>query len=108
MDVMDLRRRKAMKLKSRILRAEIAQKIFVPLKTEVWMQTALHQNPRATECYRFIDLLTDFIERANVSVRCAGTTVESAEGAHNITDVRVIDVAVNDVSDEVVRMPARP
>src|SRR5689334_4496029 len=71
------------------------------------MQPALHQHPRAAERDRLVDLLADLFERANVSVRCARSTVERAERADNVADVRVVDVAIDDVSYDVIRMAAR-
>ena len=41
-DIVNLRRRETMKLKLGILRAQGAQKIFVPLDAKVGMQPALH------------------------------------------------------------------
>src|SRR5262245_7877628 len=71
------------------------------------MQAALHQYARTTQCNRFVDLLTDFIERANVCIGGPGSAIERAERTHDVTHVRVIDVAINDVRDDVARMSAR-
>src|SRR5678816_709296 len=37
----------------------------------------------------------------------AGATIERAERADDVADVRVIDVAINDVGNDVIRMAAR-
>ena len=93
-----------MQLKARILRAQGAQKIFVPLDTKVRMKATLHQNAGATERDRLIDLFTDFIYRAHVSIGCAGPAIERAEGADHVADVCIIDIPVDDVGDNVVGM----
>src|SRR5258708_2654053 len=104
MQVMNLRRREAMQLKSRILRAQSAQQIFVPLNPKVRMQPALHQNACATQRNRLVDLLANLIDSAHVGVRRAGPSIERAERADDVADVRVIYVAIDDIGDDVVRM----
>src|ERR1043165_6380512 len=37
----------------------------------------------------------------------AGPAIERTEGADHVADVRVVDVAIDDVSDDIVRMAAR-
>src|SRR5882672_321219 len=68
------------------------------------MQAALHQNAGAAECDRFIDLLADFLQCPDISVRRTWPAIESAEGANYIANIRVIDIAVDYVGDDVVRM----
>ena len=106
MDVVNLGRRKAVQLKLRILRVQRAQQIFVPLDTKVGMQSALHQHAGAAERDRLVDLLADLFERAHVSVGRAGPAIERAERADDVADVRVVDVAIDDVGDDVVGMSA--
>ena len=106
MDVVNLGRRKAVELKRRILRVQRPQQIFIPLDAKVRMQAALHQHTGAAKRDRLVDLLANFLERADVSVRRARATIESAEGTDNVADVGVVDVAVDDVGDDVCRMPA--
>jgi hypothetical protein len=64
------------------------------------MQTSLHQNAGAAQGDRFIDLFTDFVYRAHVGIGRAGPAIKRAEGADDVADVRVIDVAVDDVRDD--------
>ena len=70
------------------------------------MQPALHQNARAAQRDRLVNLFANFIERAHISVRRAGPAIEGAERADDVADVRVVDVAVDDVGDDVVGMLA--
>ena len=104
MQVVNLWRREAVQLKARILRAQGAQQIFVPLDAKVRVQSALHQHARATQRDRLVNLLANFVERAHVSIGRAGPPIERAERADNVADVRVIDVAIDDVGDDVVRV----
>ena len=65
-------------------------------------KSALHQDAGAAERNRFINLVADFVERADVSVRRARPAVESTEGTNYVADIRVVDIAVDDVGDDVV------
>ena len=103
---MDLGWREAVKLKAGILCTERAQKIFIPLDSKIRMQSALHQNAGATERDRLVDLFANLFKRAHVSVGCAGPAVERAESADDVAHVRVVDVPIDDVSDDIVRMLA--
>ena len=102
MDVVNLGRREAVQLKARILRAERPQQIFIPLDAEIRMQPALHQNAGAAQRDCLVNLCANFVERAHVSVGRARPPVERAESADDIADVRVVDVAIDDVGDDVV------
>ena len=106
MQVMNLWRRKAVQLKARILRAQCAQQILVPFNAKIRMQSALHQNARAAQRNRLVNLRADFIDGADVSIRRTGPAIECAEGADNVADICVVDVAIDDVGDDVVRMAA--
>src|SRR3954462_6442621 len=73
---------------------------------EVRVKPALHEHARSAERNRFVNLLVDFINRADVSFRMSRTAIEGAESADDVADVCVIDVAVNDVSDDARRVKA--
>jgi hypothetical protein len=68
------------------------------------VQSTLHQDPRPAESNRLVNLRADFVERPHISVGCAGPAIESAERTHNVADIRVVDIAVDDVGDYVVWM----
>src|ERR1051325_5451084 len=68
------------------------------------MQAALHQYPGSTECDGFIDLLINLVKRSYICVGCTGSPVKRAECAHNVADIRVIDIPIDYVSDDIVRM----
>ena len=68
------------------------------------MQSTLHQHARAAERNRLVDLGADLIDGADISVGRARPAIERAERADHIADVRVVDVAIDDVGDDVVGM----
>src|SRR2546423_5083303 len=68
------------------------------------MQSSLHQHTSAAECDRLVDLFANLIHRAHVRVGRAGAAIECAERADDVADVRVIDVAIDDVGDDVIWM----
>ena len=101
MNVVYLGRRKAVQLKAGIFRMQRPQQIFVPLDIKIGMQPALHQHAGAAERDRLVDPLADLFDRMHVSVRLAGPAIERAERADDVAHVGVIDVAVDDVGDDV-------
>src|SRR5215813_1306348 len=106
MKIVNLRWRETMKLKARIFCAQGPQEIFVPFDAEVRVQASLHKDAGAAERDGFIDLFADFVYRAHIGIRRAGAAIEGAEGADHVADVGVVDIAVDDISDDVVRMMA--
>ncbi len=95
-----------MELERRILRVQRSQQVLVPLDTKVWMQSALHQDAGAAECNCFVDLFANLVDGANVSVRCSRPPIKRAEGANYVADIRVIDIAIDDIGDDIVRVSA--
>src|SRR5439155_1184546 len=104
MQVMNLGRRETVQLKAGILRAQSAQQIFVPFDAKVRVQASLHQHAGAAERNRLVNLRANLVDGAHVSIGRAGPAIERAESTHDVADVRVIDVAIDYVSDNVVRV----
>src|SRR5258708_36571232 len=102
MKVVDFRRRKTMQLKTRVPRGQGPQQIFVPFDAKGRVQSALHQHTRAAQGNRLVNLRANLVDRAHVSIRGARPSIKRAERADYIADVRVVDVAIDDVSDDVV------
>ena len=84
----------------RIFFPDVMQKIEIPLKRQLRMVPALHQNLHSTRCGQFIQFLVDLFKREHVMIFIALGPVKRAELAVNIADVRVIDVSIRDVSDD--------
>src|SRR5215470_8306270 len=95
-----------MKLEARIFCAQRPQQIFVPLDAKVRMQPALHQYACAAEGDCLVDFVADLVDGSDVGVRGAGPAVESAKCAHDVTDVRVVYVSIDDVRYDIVPMAA--
>src|SRR2546426_1547969 len=108
MEVMNLRRRETMQLKARVLRTKRAQKIFVPLDAEIRMQPTLHQHTGASERDRLVNLRANLIYRAHVGVGRTWPAIERAESADDVTYIRIINVSIDDVGDDVIGMTSFP
>ena len=65
---------------------------------------ALHENLDAADRRQFVELLVDLVERQDVMIVVALGAVERAELAVHVADVRVVDVAVDDVGDDLVAL----
>jgi hypothetical protein len=84
-----------------------AKEIFVPVQRQVGIVPALQQQLPAPECDRLVDLPEDLLEPEHVPFSRSDRTVEGAEITAGDADIRVVDVAVDDVADDSVRMLAR-
>src|SRR6516162_1673963 len=68
------------------------------------MHAALHQNSCAAKSEGFLDLFVDDVIRQNISLSITFHAIKSAECAELSADICVVDIPVNDVADDVVRM----
>src|SRR4029079_4001154 len=76
------------------------EQILVVVDGEVGMVPSLHQQAGAAEREGLLDLLEEDRLRQQVALTSvAGTAVERAELAVRVTDVRVVEVAVDDERD---------
>src|SRR5438132_9560111 len=83
-----------------VTRLDRVEEILVVVDREVGVVAALHEEARAAERDRLLDLLEDDRLREEVALaRVAGTAVERAEVAVGVADVRVVEVAVDDEGD---------
>src|SRR6187551_1702500 len=96
-----------MELELRVARLHTAEQILVPLEREIRIVTSLQQQLSATKFDRLVDLPVDLLEAEDVTFRRTYWTIERAEVAAGDADVRVVDVAIDDVGDEAVGMPPR-
>ena len=84
-----------------------AQHFLVPVDFEIGMQAALHQHARASEFDGLADLFVDGVEVEDVTFFCGGAFQRAVEGAESAVlgaEVRVINVAVDDVGDRALGM----
>ena len=98
-DVLDLARRERVQV-DRVAGLDRPEQILVPLDAEVGVVAALHEDGGAAERQRLLDLLED--DGLGQRVALAGVArpaVERAELAVGVTDVGVVQVAVDDERD---------
>ena len=97
-NIHDLRRRKTMApdLEPGLDRP---QQILIPFDLQLRMQPALHQNAGAAQVDGFLDLFEDSLVRMDVTLGVPHRPVERAEAAIFGAEIRVIDVAIDDVAD---------
>ena len=86
------------------LRLMYLQQVEIPLERDVRVVPALHQDLDAAQRLGFVDLGADLLERQRLAFVVLRAAVERAEAAVGDADVRVVDVAVDDVRDDAVRM----
>src|SRR5262245_58283472 len=95
-DVLDLRRRQRVQV-DLVARLDGAEEILVVVDSEIRMVSALHEETRAAERERLLDLLEDDGLRQQVALaRVARPAVERAELAVRVADVGVVEVPVYD------------
>src|SRR5437867_6945268 len=87
-----------------VMRFDITEQVQVPLKWYIRIVSALHQDLARAHFLGFVDLLTDLFDRERPSLGVFRPAVERAESTVGDAHVRVVDVAVHDVRDRVVRM----
>src|SRR5262245_8099628 len=68
------------------------------------MYSTLHQDSCSSQRQRLFDLLEDDVIRQDVGIRTSFNAVESTELAEFLANVCVIDLPVNDVADDIVRV----
>src|SRR6185312_9213054 len=97
-DIDDLRRREAMAPDIETL-LDTAQQVFVPVDLQIRVQAALHQDAGAAEVDRLADLVEDHFLRVHVAFLMPRRAVKGAEAAIFGAEIRVIDIAIDDVAD---------
>src|SRR5262249_41660757 len=91
-----------------IPRLDGAEEVFVPRQRQIRIMPTLQQQLNAAYGDGLVDLAEDVFESEHVAVGRAHRTVERAEIALGDADVRVVDVAIDDVGDDPVRMLPGP
>ena len=92
----------------RMVALDIAHQLQVPLEGDVGVVPTLKQDLYAANGLALVDLGPDLFEAQHVPFMMLGPAIERAELAVGHTDVRVVDVTVDDVSDHVFRMVPPP
>src|SRR5690606_26734308 len=106
-DHLDLGRAEAVHVDGVVL-LDVAQEPRIPVERQVRVVSALHQDLHAAQRLRFVDLRADLFVRQPVRLVVLRPPVEGAEAAVGDADVRVVDVAIDDVADDAVRVLLLP
>src|SRR5687767_12289945 len=70
------------------------------------MNTALHKNSGAAQGQGLFYFFVYHVLGQNIRLGIAFHAIESTEGTELLTNVRIVDIAVNNVTDHVVGMTA--
>src|SRR3954447_18650331 len=84
------------------------QQVLIPIDLEIGVETALHQNARASQADSLLDLGKYELTRENVSFFVAERTIEGAEAAVLSAKIRVVYIAIDNVADDAVRVDLLP
>ena len=108
-DGQDFRGREAVQMDLREALLDAAHHAFEVVYLQLRVQSALHEHAGAAQLHGLADFFVDGFEIQQVAFRrelALERTIEGAEAAILGAEVGVIDVAVDDVSDDAVRMQA--
>ncbi len=86
---------------------DAAHHFLIPLELQVGMQPALHEHAGAAEFHGLADFLVDSLKIQHIAfgpARAFHRRIESAERAVLRAEIRVINIAVNNVSNHALRM----
>src|SRR5438477_9200211 len=101
-EVLELRRTEPMNIDLRIFLSDVVQQIDIPFEAQLRVMSALHQDLNPADSAKFIQLLIELLERDDMMVVVLFGAIKRAELAVNVADVRVIDVAIDDVGNDFV------
>ena len=104
-DVQDLLRRERVEAEP-VLALHPAEEVLVPLDAQLGVEPALQEDLHAAGVDDLLQLLAEHLAREDVPLGVPERAVEGAEAAARRADVRVVDVAVDDVRDDAVRVLA--
>ena len=103
----NLRRRVAVQMNFRKALLDAAEHLFMPVDLQIGVQAALHEDSGAAQFNGFPDLVVDGFKLEDVSLFGRGPfqrPVERTEGAILGAEIRVINVAINDVGSYALGM----
>lgn len=85
--------------------ANVREQIKIPLLRELGVVAALHEDLVTAQRDGLLNLPVHLVMRDDVGVGILLSAVERAELTIDVADVRVVDVAVHDVGDDLVAAP---
>src|SRR5207249_11367004 len=105
-ELLEFRRTKSVNFYVRIFFSDVPKKIDIPLKRQFWMMPALHQNLNSARRRKLVEFLVNLLERKHIMILVAFRPIKGAEFAVNVADIRVVDIAIDDVSHDLASAPA--
>src|SRR5947199_8751012 len=102
----ELARAETMDIDLREFASDVVQQVQIPLLGQLRVMSALHQNLRPAQRNGLLDLLVHLLEGDDIGIVMALHPIECAEFAIDVADIRVVDVAIDDVSDDLVATSA--
>src|SRR4029453_12711292 len=106
-NIQDLRWREAMAVDLKSL-LDSGKEALIIVDLQVRMNTALHENSRPAQHQRFFDFFIDHVIRQNIRLWIALDSIERAERAELFAHIRVVNIAIDDIADDIVRVNALP
>src|ERR1700748_1781679 len=85
-----------------------AQQVLIPLDLQVWVQTALHENPRTAQIYRLLNFAQNRLDGENVAFGMSHGPVKGTKTTVLRAKIRVIDIAVDNVADYTIWVKLAP
>ena len=98
--MLKLRRAESVNINVRIFSANVLQKIDIPLERQFRMMPPLHQDLNPARRRKFVEFLIDLLERQHVMIFVAFRPIKRAKFAVNVADVRVVDIAIDDIGHD--------
>ena len=85
-----------------------AHEVEVPVERQVGVHATLHQDASAADRLKLANLLPDLLEAQGIAVGLPSGPVETAEAAADGADVRVVNVAIDEIGDDLRVTPQAP
>ena len=82
------------------------EQALIIVDLQVRMNTALHENSRPAQRQRFLDFLIDHVIRQNIRLWIAFDSIERAERTELFAHIRVVNIAIDDIADDIIRVNA--
>src|SRR5206468_9236901 len=85
---------------------DVLQKIDIQWERQFRMVPALHKNLNSARRRKLVEFLVNLLERKHIMILVAFRPIKRAEFAVNVADIRVVDIAIDDVSHDLASAPA--
>src|SRR5438552_4157096 len=99
-EMLKLRWTKAVDINMRIFFANVPEQFEVPVERQRRVVSALHQDLNTTRGGKFVQFLIELLASEHIVIFILLGAIERTKLAVNVADVRVIDVTIDDVSDD--------